>query len=79
MMKLLPMTSGIPFATQVTVPAAVPDDPAELIQITEVTPTLSRDEPLKSIVSAAVPMIVAAGYVIRSEGGVVSLGVGPGG
>src|SRR5579863_5530218 len=69
-------------ATQPSVPAALPADPVELVQVTSVTPTLSVARPLRVMVVALVARIVAVGYVTSSEGGVKSpgeLGGGVGG
>src|SRR5690242_10590566 len=61
-------------AIQPSVPVALPADPVEFAQVTSVTPTLSVASPLSVIVAALVEMMVAAGYVMRSEGGVKSPG-----
>jgi len=61
-------------AIQPSVPAALPADPVEFVQVTSVTPTLSVARPLTVIVVALVARTVAVGYVMSSEGGVKSPG-----
>jgi hypothetical protein len=61
-------------AIQPSVPAALPADPVEFVQVTSVTPTLSVASPLTVMVVAVVARMVAVGYVMSSEGGVKSPG-----
>ena len=77
-MMLLPSLSGMLLAIQVMVPVAVPAVPEEFIHVTTFTPTLSVAMPWKLMVLAVVAIMLAAGYVMRSDGGVKSPGV-PGG
>ena len=58
-------------AIQLSVPVALPADPVEFVQVTSVTPALSVASPFSVMVGALVAMMVAVGYVMRSEGGVV--------
>ena len=71
-MVLEPTRSGIELATQVPVPEAHPESPAELDHFTPVTPTLSEAAPRSAIADAFVETIVEAGLVIVKEGGTES-------
>ena len=76
-----PTRSAIGAVIQFVVPVAFPVPPVELLQATEVTPTLSEAVPEKTTVAAAVYTLVVAGDRIVRVGGVVSLlpGAGLGG
>ena len=65
-------------AVQVRAPVAVPEAPAAVDQVTDVTPALSEASPWNVMVLAVVDTIVEAGFVICSVGGVVfEPGCGP--
>jgi hypothetical protein len=76
---LVPTMRGMLLAVQVRVPTARPDVPVEFDQVTWVTPTLSMAVPRKLMVAALVAIVLAAGYVITSVGGVLSVALGGGG
>jgi len=57
---------------QLVVPAAVPDDPVDAVQITFATPTLSLAVPVTTIEVAEVEYVLLAGETMLSVGGVVS-------
>ena len=71
---LLPTSSGMLAAVHIRVPVAVPEAPVDVDHATELTPTLSEAIPWKVIVPALVETMVDAGFVMVSEGGVVSRG-----
>lgn len=78
-----PVSKGID-ALQLLVPAAVPDEPVLVFQVTLATATLSIAMPKKLYAAALVETVVPPGDVIVSVGGVVSfvpvgVGVGAGG
>lgn len=73
-----PTRSGID-ADQLVVPAANPDCPVFVAQVTAATPTLSLAVPLKLIDVAEVETDVDDGDVIVKAGGVVSVGLVEGG
>jgi len=79
--RFAPTSSGT-VVVQFVVPVAVPVPPVEFVQVTDLTPTLSDDVPLKTIVDAVVSAFVVAGDRMLRLGGVVSLpgcvGVGVG-
>ena len=68
-------------ADQAVVPAAIPDDPVELVHLTEVTATLSLALPAMAMDEAVVELMVNPGESIDSVGATVSVagGVGVGG
>jgi len=70
---LEPISRGI-VAVHWVIPAAVPDWPVLVIQVIEVTPTLSLAVPLNTIEDEEVETEVDEGETIVSEGGVVSFG-----
>ncbi len=70
----VPMSSGMLAAVHVSVPVAVPEAPVEVDHTTELTPTLSEAMPWKVMLLAVVETMVDAGFVMVSEGGVVSCG-----
>jgi hypothetical protein len=67
-----PTSNGID-ADQLDVPLAVPDSPKFVDQVTDVTPTLSLDVPLNSIVADDVETVVAPGDATVNVGAVVSV------
>ena len=68
---LEPVIKGIT-ADQLVVPAAVPDWPRFVDQVTCVTPTLSLAVPAKAMEVALVDTEVAPGVLMVNVGGVVS-------
>ena len=75
---LLPTSTGA-VNDQLVVPEAVPDPPVDVVQWTEVTPTLSLAVPLIATEARDVESINEDGDVTVSVGGVVSLGFVVGG
>ena len=69
---MLPTSSGMFCAVHVSVPMALPTTPVELDQATDVTPTLSDARPWNVMLPAVVEIMVEAGLVMRSDGGVLS-------
>jgi hypothetical protein len=63
---------------QLVVPAAVPESPAELDQVTSLTPTLSLAVPLTTMELAEVETVLLGGETIANDGGVVSGAAGGG-
>ena len=78
-MTLLEPTSKGMVAVHLVVPAAVPEPPVLVDQVTAATPTLSLAVPLKTMDAAEVEIAVDEGEVMVSAGGVVLLGVAVGG
>ena len=68
-----PTNNGIGGVVQLFVPEAAPDPPVELLQVTDVTPTLSEAVPEKTMLADEVDTLVEAGDTIVRLGGVVSL------
>ena len=68
---LLPTSSGMFAAVQVSVPVALPEAPLEVDQVTDATPALSVARPWNVMLLAAVDTMVEEGLVMRSVGGVV--------
>ena len=64
-----PVTRGT-CADQLVVPAAVPEPPVDVDHVTEVIPKLSAAVPITVRDAAVALMMVDAGEVIRSDGGV---------
>src|SRR5579872_6877592 len=73
-----PTSKGIA-ADQFVVPAATPDCPVLVAQVTDVTPTLSLAVPENVMEDAVVEMEVDDGEAIVRVGGVVSVGLFTGG
>ena len=67
----VPTSKGIPGILHVLVPVAVPDPPAEFVQVTEAMPPLSRAVPFTDIVLAEVETLVRAGERTVKLGGAV--------
>lgn len=64
-----PVSSGTAEIVQVAAPDAVPVAPAELVQVTEAMPPLSRAVPLIAMDAAEVDSVVNTGDVMVRLGG----------
>lgn len=74
--RFVPVNSGMSPVLQDVVPAATPDFPVDVSQVTLATPELSLAVPRNAIVEAEVKTVGVDGEVICSDGAVVSFPLG---